>query len=139
HDIVEWRNNLRLLGYPETIWRPLLTEFEDEKLSEIGGRGRAATHEVAADGYSGQARCGAQLVKALDAYRVQSGQTVPRVTYNPSCGAGEISVRITTSPPGARVLFIPAFYYYLCQSQNIDADDTKICNYWRDQPEGMLA
>jgi hypothetical protein len=140
HDIVRWRNDLPALGYPEVTWRPLLTKFEDDKMAELSrGGSNAATRDARVDGYAGQAAFGAQLVKALDEYRARSTERPPKATYDPGCGAGEIRVNIRTNPPGARVVFIPAFYYHLCRSQNINPDDPRTCDHWRDQPDGTLA
>ena len=60
------------------------------------------------------------------------------VVIGGGCGAGEVEVTIVTQPSGGQVLLAPSFYYELCRAQDIDPEDTRRCNRWREAHDGKL-
>jgi hypothetical protein len=83
-----------------------------------------------------------ELVGRLNAYR-QSQPALGKVVHEGRCRqeitAGNINVRIETDPSGGSVFLIPTFFYDLCRAQNIDPDDTRRCNRWREAISGRTA
>lgn len=50
--------------------------------------------------------------------------------YTDGCGGGELPVKINTQPSGAKVHYIPLFFYNLCKARGIPPDDFTACTGW---------
>jgi hypothetical protein len=124
--VVLWSETLQRLGYPASVWQESLSRYESEELrrldSERDSRDKAFLEK---------------LVALLDAYR-SDHPALPEVTVGGECGADEVEVSIVTQPNGGQVLFTPSFFYELCRAQDIDPEDTRQCNRWREAHDGKL-
>jgi hypothetical protein len=135
--IILWSTDLRTLGYPEQVWRPLLSNFEQAQLRLIQNVGPAATeasYETIRHPYQTFAP---RFAESLNAYRRQNPRLRP-IIYESGCGAGEISVHIQTQPPIGNVDIIPRFFYKLCQVQKLDAENPRTCDHWREVGRGAV-
>ena len=119
---------LTQLGYPRDAWSAPLTRYEADLLAARSIDRQREVKEVAIP----------RIVTALNAYRRRVNPSLPPVTSEGGCGAGEIGVKIRTVPPDGRVEFIPVFFYELCRSQSKDPNDAGRCPYWREPAEGVL-
>ena len=143
YDIVHLRAVLTAAGYPERVWGPRLAQFESQQLAlviddvrtfvprEQGGGGDDRASENARRFYD-------RMAATLNAYRRSSGANLPPVTDEGGCGAGEVGIQIKTVPANAFVLFIPKFFYQLCQKQGVDPTDVRRCDWWREAQDGMI-
>jgi hypothetical protein len=131
YNVVLWSETLPRLGYPGSIWRESISSYESEGLRHLTRpptdperdyRDRAFLKKLAA---------------LLDAYRSDHPASL-QVNVGGECGADEIEVSIVTQPSGGQVLFTPSFYYELCRAQDIDPEDTRQCNRWREAHDGKL-
>jgi hypothetical protein len=123
YEIVRLKKLMAKLGYPESAWRPALSEIEEdgqERFDPVEG---------------GHLR---KLSETLNAYRRRSAPSLPQTMVEGGCGEGEVGIRIATRPRNGRVRLIPVFFYKLCQLQKIDADDPRRCDHWRETAEGAL-
>lgn len=142
HDVTRLRALFIAAGYPEQVWKPLLVEYEEQQLEIAIAEARSGPHSregfetSPADEHSGAFY--PRFARALNAYRRTSGADLPEVMIEGGCGAGEIGVYVKTSPPNASVVFIPRFFYQLCQKQGVDPTNVGRCDWWREAAEGML-
>ena len=118
---------LTKLGYPREAWSGLLSRYESELLAA-----RSIDRQQTVKAASIQ-----RIVAALTAYR-RGHPSLPPVTSEGGCGAGEIGVKIRTVPSDGRVEFIPVFFYELCRKQSANPNDAAQCPYWRQPAEGLL-
>jgi hypothetical protein len=131
HSVVLWSETLKRLGYPASVWQEPLSRYESEGLRHLA---RPLTDPER--DYRDRAFL-KKLVALLDAYR-SDHPALPEVVIVGECGAGEVEVTIITQPSGGQVLFTPSFYYELCRAQDIDPEDTRRCNRWREAHDGKL-
>jgi hypothetical protein len=110
-------------GYPTSIWQATLNDFEWTQLRRIV----AGSHYGQGDGETF-----AKLLTAqLDQYRRTSANSVPKVAWQPGCGAGRgLMIDVITVPPNGEIWIIPFFFYKLCAAQRRNPDDRKLCDYW---------
>ena len=122
-EIVRLKKLMTRLGYPESLWRPLLLSLEEQgqESFDLGGGEHLMPFSA-----------------ALNRYRQQSAPALPKVRVEGECGEGEVGIRISTRPSGGRVHLIPVFFYRLCEVQKIDPDDVRRCDHWREPVEGAL-
>jgi len=148
HDVVRLRKNLTRHGYPESVWRPLLLQFEEEQLvlsiEELGKPYSAEPESPEVEPEPTPAERHRKqflrkMARALRSYRRRTAPTLPEIYYEGGCGAGGVGVNIRTEPANGRVIFIPVFFYRLCKAQQIDPDDVTQCDRWREPAEGILS
>lgn len=138
YQVVQLTKSLQTLGYPESQWKPLLTEFEREQLplriSEMGKSygGDESPSEILANAF------GKRLIQKLNSYREMSDLGLPGVIYEGNCGAGEVGIHLALNPTDGRAFFIPVFFYKLCQKQSLDPHNQDQCNHWREPVSGLL-
>jgi hypothetical protein len=122
-----------LQKFPRQIWEGPARNFEAQEL------GRIVAERTLPQDYQDKREA---LLKALEpplnAAR-RANASLPQVTVDGGCGAGDISVNIETDPPGGQVLFIPTFFYELCKAQKLSPDDTERCNHWREAVSGAIS
>ena len=123
YEVVRLKRLMTRLGYPESVWRPVLLEIEEEGQEGFALNGGGHLEE---------------LNETLNAYRRRSAPALPKTGIVGGCGEGEVGVRIATRPRNGRVRLIPLFFYKLCQVQKIDPDDPRRCDHWRESAEGVL-
>jgi len=135
--IVVLRHDLGRLGYPETLWSPIVDDFENTQLRLLlNERGRFSfdlpshKHDETA-----MRRIGA----SLNNYRKQANPSLRPLTYKGGCGAGEFEIRVFMEPGDGRLLFIPAFFYQLCRAQQLDPNNTDRCDRWHEALNGQLS
>jgi hypothetical protein len=76
----------------------------------------------------------------LNEYRKRAANKLPKIIVEGGgCGAGGLTVRIATDPRGGQILIIPVFFYQLCKAQNLAPEDFKLCDRWREIPDGFNA
>jgi hypothetical protein len=141
-DVTDAARALSALRYPGSVWEPVVSEFERTVLAAAiqarsqGQRQLAKFDETYLDRQSAFLT---RLAERLQAHQ-RNESSLPKVIYEPGCGAGEIQVKIVTDPRGGQVLFIPTFFYELCRVQKIDPpEDTRRCNRWREADGGRLS
>ena len=123
YEVVRLKKLMTLLGYPESVWRPVLLDIEQK------GQVRFDTLE------SGHLE---RLNETLSAYRQQSAPSLPKTMIEGGCGEGEVGIRLVTRPGNGRVRLIPVFFHKLCGVQKIDPDDPRRCDHWREPAQGTL-
>jgi hypothetical protein len=137
-NVVMFRIGLSRAGYPESVFRPLLIQLEDEqlplRLREIGRRysGDPFPSERHYDAFK------QKIIRELNSYRQRMAPTLPPIVNEGECGAGEVGITVRTEPTNGRVIFIPTFFYEVCKTQQIDPDDPAQCDRWREAPDGAL-
>jgi hypothetical protein len=136
--IVVWRNDLRKLGYPEQVWRPLLIQYEEEELKLlIRERGATGDWEARAS-YKNREAFEKRLAQSLNDYRSRQNPRLQKVIRMGGCGAGEIAIHVQVRPSDGEVLFMPKLLYRYCQALRLDADNPRACNYWNRATDGIL-
>ncbi|HEY9422217.1 MAG TPA: hypothetical protein VIW92_12440 [Thermoanaerobaculia bacterium] len=123
YEVVRLKKLITQLGYPESVWRPVLLAIEQEgqkKFDPIEG---------------GHLE---RLSETLNAYRRQSAPSLPKTMIEGGCGEGEVGIRLATRPGNGQVRLIPVFFYKLCEVQKIDPDDPRRCDHWREPAQGAL-
>jgi hypothetical protein len=123
YEVVRLKKLAAQLGYPEAAWRPALRQIEEQG-------------QVRFDPFAG--RHLETMRAALDAYRRGSAPALPKVAVVGGCGEGEVGIRIATRPANGRVRLIPVFFHKLCEVQEIDPEDPRRCDHWREPAEGAL-
>jgi hypothetical protein len=136
YKIVFLRKSLAKLGYPEAVWQPLIVQFENEQLTLLlQETGKASTADPPSLQHYYAFR--QKMVQALRDYREQVAPDLPEVIYEGGCGAGEIAITVKTDPADGRVIFIPVFFFQLCQAQQINPADPSQCDRWREAAEDV--
>ena len=127
--------DLTTLGYPESVWGPVLKSYEDSALNRYKQQHGCSLQrpENADDIYSPK-----RLQRALNDYRRNVNRSLGAITFEGGCGAGDFAVKISTDPANGRVFFIPQFFYTLCRVQNIDPEDMNRCDRWHEAFNGSL-
>jgi hypothetical protein len=123
-NVLDWSRALTALGYPRSVWEPLVDKYETEELAagiRANASGQQQLKKFAERQVNRTGEVQNQLAIILDKYR-KAHPSLPRVVYEPGCGAGEVSVKIVTDPRGGRAMFIPTFFYELCQAQGLDPE-----------------
>jgi hypothetical protein len=111
-DMVVWTNDLRKLGVPERIWRPILNVYEDRVL-----RSKPSTFNI---------------VELLNHEMARAGISTPKFIFRPECGAGGIDVHLELKPVEGQLFLIPVFLYKLCEVQHLNPLDLKSCDRWKE-------
>ena len=112
-------------GYPETVWRPILIRFEDERIDLI-----ARKSKITGDPYDD---FGNDLTKVLKEYRKEHGNSLPEVVNSSECGGiDDEPVHFSTDPKGGAISLIPKFFYRLCQVRKVDPNNPRVCDRWHD-------
>jgi hypothetical protein len=124
--IVAWQNDFTHLGYPKAFWENLINEYERSTLAGLSkvdtlGRDQVQLDEVAD-----------RLVIMLSHYRHRFNPSLPYLTRDTGCGAGDQIVTILAEPKDGRVYLISEFFYELCKAQGIDPFDTDRCSQWEE-------
>jgi hypothetical protein len=128
--VVLWRSDLRKIGYPESVWRPVLIEFEDTALPLLGGP--SSNYDAFNEKQS------KRIAATLNKHRRASNPGLREIVIMGGCGAGEIGIKVTTEPRNGQLLFIPVFFHELCKAQRFDPDDPRSCDRWREAVDGVL-
>ena len=127
-ETLAWSRDLVRAGYPE------------KPTAEAIGRYEAALVEAK---FANAAR-----VRALDALRVEldgvrrqtPGAAVIHARYRCDQQATSLGLNFSTAPAGGDVRFIPYVLRQICQTQQLDADDTARCDYWLPaRPDGPMS
>ena len=129
--VVTFKADLKGLHYPESAWRPMLLNFEENELKYLSSNPSGDIHDH-------QLTFQKALAAALQQYRLRSAPLLPKVVDDGDgeCGAGEVGVTISSDPPHARIQLITTFTYLVCKAKNLEPDraNTK-CDGWYDAPE----
>jgi hypothetical protein len=130
---------LRILGYPEAIWRPRLAGLQNELLNTIidqkskgswSGFDYGTLHERVLPTER-------NLIAALNAYAASTGNRLLPVQNMDSCG-GDFwgSFKVKLDPSDGRIWFIDNLNYSWCKKAGYALDH---CDYWvRVPPELSL-
>jgi hypothetical protein len=133
YNVVLIRKVLEKAGYPESVWRAPLLEFESGQLRlRLSG-----TYQYSPDEERYRA-AREKIVRAVNEYREDVASDLPEVIDEGGCGAGEVGINVATEPAGGRVNLIPVFFYELCKAQQLNPDDPAQCDRWRESAEGLL-
>lgn len=133
--VVHLSKTLPKLGYPESVWSPLLVQFENEQLNlRLREIGRPYNPDSPSSQHANTFK--EKLVRLLNSYRAKRATELPTVFYQGDCGAGDVSINFRTEPEGGRAMLIPVFFYELCKAQQYDPENRSQCTWWVDPPEG---
>jgi hypothetical protein len=124
HDVVFLRETVKSAGYDDSIWRPILIDFEDRALRMLISGRYPADHWKPYESLRDTA--GERLASALN---TRGGKRI-NAYYMGECGAGEIEIRARVEPAGASVSIIPLWNWYLCQELGKNPDDRRACTGW---------
>jgi hypothetical protein len=106
YDVLYLEAALKVAGYPESVWRPQLTEYERSNLAAI----REFKMIITDKGSPAKQR----LARKLNDYKKKSGghykDIIPQAE---GCGAGEVDVKIRTIPSALRIEYINVIKYDL--------------------------
>jgi hypothetical protein len=105
-DMVVWSNDLRKLGVPEKIWRPVLEKYDVGKVDDITAE--------------------------LNASMARAGRSKPKFIYDRGCGSGGVDAHFALAPPDGQLFLIPVFLYKLCEVQHLSPLNLKSCNRWKE-------
>jgi hypothetical protein len=126
--VIQLDKDFQTSGYPENVWKPLITAFESDVLVEmIGDMSKPATTQQ--QYFIARSK---QLLSDFNRYRLDHEKALPKVIDSgDECGAGGINVTFVPRPKGAQILIIPTMFYEYCKKQDIDPFDRQRCNRWR--------
>ena len=101
YEYVQTAVSLKMLGYPEEVWKPDLTEYE-QKQSRYIARHNGRSTKIAEEYMQ-------QLWDKLNAHqKVNSNlMALEAIAWQYGCGDYTMSIMVVTRPRGARVLMIP--------------------------------
>lgn len=123
-DTTEIERTLNWLGYPPSIWRKKLSEYEKSQIEKLDN-GVPYTQNSPVDFAN-------NLNETLRDYRSRSNRKLAIAEWGPVCGAGRGGrFTVVTEPKGGNVSIISSFHYELCRGQRIDPDQPDKCSYWR--------
>jgi hypothetical protein len=126
--MVVWESDVRKLGVPDEVWRPVLEKYESAAL-----RHRGTNSEEERINTIGQ------LAAELNAQNARAGRSRPKFVTEGGCGAGEIEVHFALKPPNGQLFLIPVFLYKLCQAQKLSPTDPKRCDRWKEVFNGSVS
>jgi len=133
--VVHLRKTLTKLGYPESVWSPLLVQFENKQLDlQLREIGQPYNPDSPSSRHKDTFK--QKLVRELNGYRAQRAPGLPKVFSEGGCGAGEVNITIRTEPRGGQAILIPVFFFELCKAQQYDPDNRAQCTWWVDPPDG---
>ena len=153
-DVTSWARDFSKIGYPKAVWASRLQTFEEKQLHLIEGlseqqlKNRLTDQPVhpasVNDAYSSLEKSyredvAKDIVSGLNSYRSTTKAAIPKIVMGgPGCGAGGLTVTISTEPKGGQINVIPVFFYKLCKSQpGVNVDDPSSCDRWREIPDGF--
>jgi hypothetical protein len=133
-NIVYMRKTLIKLGYPKSVWQPLLLLLEKEQLTlrmrEMGKWQDSLPSEQHYDAFVDK------IARELNSYRQRKAPRLPKVVSDGGCGDGGFGIKVMTEPANGQVMFITVFFYELCRAQNLDPNDPTQCDRWREAVAG---
>jgi len=130
-EIVQTSISLKLLKYPEAVWKEDLAEYETQQSHHI------AKHRVRSDRIA--YRYTLRLFTKLTTYQKVTDSTLKPViglSWQHGCGEYHMSVKVVTRPRGGRVQVLPYLYYAFCEAQGLNAKNFKECNHWDEVRDG---
>jgi len=139
--VVGWSHYLPKLGYPDTVWRPVVQRYERENLDRIVRLPRGSVAEVTP--LTGVENPGDSVLQRdalgpeLGAYR-KAHPGVGEIFLTTSCGEDISFIQVRVDPPGGRASFIPTFFYDLCRARRLDPENPMTCRQWREPQGGRL-
>jgi len=153
YQTASWTRRLQAMSYPQAAWGPLIDRFEKAQIARIQHEQDAApaARPANADDQSSDEQAGDDLRDAQDAFATNLAKTLnayrrahpslhlPPLKAEGGCGAVSTVVNVRSQPAGAVVMFIPVFFYKLCQAEGINPDDTNRCDRWREMVDGVVA
>jgi hypothetical protein len=117
------------LGIPSSVLSPTLAKLEALARKDYASNGAKPPESIAFDEQKDSLLD--DLASRLNEYLASKGQP-PRFAVVGMCGAGESYVQVKLVPPGpARVAYIPAMHWKLCQAQGVDPYNPAKCPNWR--------
>jgi hypothetical protein len=124
-DVLYMRATLEAAGYPKNIWTDALAEYERSNLANI--RSYSMDHPSPAK---------KRLAQKLNGYKGPLRiKRIKVIAEAEGCGAGEVAIKIRTTPSARRVQYINSIKYQLCGRQGIDPQGSR-CDAWADYPGG---
>ncbi|MBY5721045.1 hypothetical protein HFO33_31505 [Rhizobium leguminosarum] len=131
-EVVNFSTALSSAGYPKDVWATPISQFEQKNLIAISNDKESAMyfdHDS-----SKPLPLLTSLAKNATTYRkANPGRQLIKVTdKSPGCGAGEMTVTITTKPKAKRIQYINAVNFDICHLQGKKDYDTESCKTWTD-------
>lgn len=141
YQVVGLTRQLRILRYPDRVWKPLLNRWERGSVEWIQS-GRKGELDWKFDGALPAEQSDSpfmqELSTTLNTHRASQDPSLAATMLAGGCGAGEVQVEIKTEPAGAHVQIIAEFQRMLCSARGIKADDIQQCPQWREVGNGLV-
>jgi hypothetical protein len=119
---------LKWMGYPDPVWQPALSQYEQLQLNSMMKTG-AVDHKISYDSSE-------LLIKRLDLFRAQSAISLPKARWETECGGSGLSVTVKTVPPGGKLSIIPLLFHSFCSAQGLKSNSITECNQWIEVSDG---
>ncbi|MEO6104618.1 MAG: hypothetical protein ABIP44_13410 [Pseudoxanthomonas sp.] len=141
YEVMRLQAILGAAGYPTETWQPLVSKYESDALEALAEA--KPTPPVSDEAWSEyvpglEDALHESLKESLNAYRATHAPSLPEISIEAGCGAGDIGIHVATSPANGRSRFIPVFYYRLCRARGVDPDSENACDYWKEPADGVL-
>ena len=119
--VISARKILQRNNFPPEVWRPLLVQFEAERIDLFDSK------DLDDETFS---RMNSRYLSQLINQNVkEAGLKLPRLGET-ECGGGPLQLKISFEPDGGAVLAIPKLFYRYCQKMGIDPLDRDRCDHW---------
>jgi hypothetical protein len=133
---VVYERALSKLGYPRSLWGTTIRDFEAYEVARAdreGARFSTATDDAYkfSDEPFSNGVLSARLKDRMKGYQAAHPQ-LQGISFAGGCGAGEVPIKIKTSPLAAQVFIIPTFYYEVCRAQGVAPESMSACDHWRE-------
>ncbi len=137
--VIVLQNDLNKLGYPLSIYKSLLDNFEKEQITlRILEYKKGLISSLDRPSRNHLQLTRERIVSQLNSYRKQNNHNIKELIIDGGCGDGEIAIKIRTIPSGGKVYLIPIFFYRLCNVEGVNPDNTIFCPYWREPHADLL-
>jgi hypothetical protein len=128
HQVYKATQYLTWTGYPQSLWQPLLSNYERAELSHIV-EGKKSGNDYDMPEVT-------ILIQQLNDYRGKSGSSLPEISWIGCGGPGGGLLKVKTVPSRGEVWVIPVFFHTLCTKQQLNPDDRDQCNHGEDYSDG---
>jgi hypothetical protein len=132
--VIDVQSAMKVNKYPEAVWVPLLTKFENDRLNKFAQKRYAEPFDRPES--MPQRVFLTTLSEELNKYDSKHKLLNPKMRWSYMCGTGFRSdVYFKGTPSANRIEIIPVFWYMYCQRKGLDPLDRIKCNYWHDTSE----
>jgi hypothetical protein len=139
--IVAWSSDLQTLGYPESLWKPMIESYEKQALDLMRTHdgSQASWDKIAGDLSDRDEAFRKDFASKLNAYRRAGHERLPLVDgrdRGDCAGSPGIQFKVSIDPPDAQAFTISNLRFHYCRKKNIDAYDRIACEGWEEAING---